>query len=185
MGITVQLPFPRGVSRSLVVQDRFHLTGLGFGVMLSVYAGGYLLGYVVAPAVAARFPRARICVGSLLGAAGGFSLVAAAANPLLAGLGLAFTGLSSAQVDVVAISYRQAAVPDRVLGRVLAGFLFVVHGMVPIGAFVGGLVASWAGVGATYVVAALSLALAAPYLWSAPRGAELDPDRLDGGSPES
>ena len=124
MGITVQLPFPRGVSRSLVVQDRFHLTGLGFGVMLSVYAGGYLLGYVVAPAVAARFPRARICVGSLLGAAGGFSLVAAAANPLLAGLGLAFTGLSSAQVDVVAISYRQAAVPDRVLGRVLAGFLF-------------------------------------------------------------
>lgn len=169
----------------LIAQDRFALTGFGFGLMMGALAVGYFLGYVVAPHMTARFPRARVCVGGLLGVAGSFILVAVSGSALLGGLGLALVGLAGAQFDVVAISYRQSAVPDRLLGRVLTGFWFVVHGAIPVGALVGGLVATWAGVAYTYVAAALAVGAVAPYLWFALKGEELDPQRLQGESPES
>ena len=75
--------------------------------------------------------------------------------------------------------------PDHFLGRVFTGFWFVTHGAIPVGALVGGLVAAWAGVGYTYVAAALSVAAVAPYLWVALKGEELDPERLKGESPGS
>ncbi len=162
----------------LVAQDRYHLAGLGFGITLSAFAGGYFLGYLVAPVVTARFARARVCVVGMLGAALGFFLVAWTSVAVVGALGLALTGFSAAQVDVVSISYRQAAVPDRILGRVLAGFLFVAHGAVPLGALFGGLVAAWCGVGCTYWAAGLVFAAAAPFLWVSLRGVQLDPDRL-------
>ncbi len=162
----------------LIAQDRYKLAGLGFGLMLSAYALGYFLGYLIAPSVAAKYARARICVVALLGAAIGLSLVGLTTLPPIGGLGLALTGFSSAQVDVVSISYRQAAVPNRILGRVLACFLFVVHGAVPVGAVVGGLVASWVGIRYTYLASALSAAAVAPVLWFALKGAELDPGKI-------
>ena len=122
---------------------------------------------------------------ALIGAAFGFLLVAGSNIALAGGLGLALVGAFAAQLDVVSFSYRQAGVPDRILGRVMAGFLFVGHGATPLGAFLGGLVATWAGVGYTYLAAALSVAVIAPYLWAALRDAELDPGRLRGGSTES
>ena len=161
----------------LIAQDRFGLDGFGFGLTLGGLAGGYFLGYLFAPSVLGRLPRAKVCVGSVIGAACGFLLVAVADVAQLGGLGLAVVGLSASQIDIVSISYRQAAVPDRIRGRVMAGFLFVVHGSVPIGAVFGGLVAALAGVGATYVAAAVAAATVAPYLWSALKDADLDPGR--------
>ena len=169
----------------LIAQDRFQLTGFGFGLTLGALAFGFILGYMAAPSVAKKFPRAKMCVSALIGSAAGFLLVAGSGVPWSGGLGLALVGASAAQLDVVSISYRQAGVPDRILGRVMAGFLFVGHGATPIGALFGGLVAAWAGVGYTYVAAALSVAVAAPYLWISLRDRELDPGRLRGESPES
>ena len=40
----------------LVAQDRYQLTGFGFGLTISALALGYMLGYLAAPAVATRFP---------------------------------------------------------------------------------------------------------------------------------
>lgn len=182
------LHFANGAGLSVLVlmaQDRYRLTGFGFGLTLSALAVGFILGYIAAPSVAAKFPRARICVVSAVGAASGFLLVAGSSLAMVGGLGLALVGASGAQLSVVAISYRQAAVPDRILGRVMAGFLFVGHGATPVGALVGGLVAAWAGVGYTYVAAALSMAVVAPYLWIALRDKELDPGRLGGESTDS
>lgn len=169
----------------LVAQDRYQLTGFGFGLTISALALGYMLGYLAAPAVATRFARARMCVTALIGAALGFLLVAGSNIALVGGLGLALVGAFAAQLDVVSFSYRQAGVPDRILGRVMAGFLFVGHGATPLGAFLGGLVATWAGVGYTYFAAALSVLAIAPYLWAALRDTELDPGRLRGESTES
>ena len=182
------LHFATGAALSvlvLIAQDRFQLTGFGFGLTLSALAVGFALGYVAAPRVATKFSRAKVCVSSLVGAAVGFLLVAVASVPLIGWLGLAVAGTSAAQSAVISMSYRQAGVPDRILGRVMAGFLFVGHGATPIGAFVGGLVAAWAGVGYSYVAAALTLMVAAPYLWVALKDVELDPRRLRGESSES
>ena len=169
----------------LVAQDRFELTGFGFGLTLSALAIGFILGYIAAPSVASVFPRAKMCVAALIGAASGYLLVAGSGIALVGGLGLALVGASAAQLDVVSISYRQAGVPDRILGRVMAGFLFVGHGATPIGALTGGLVAAWAGVGYAYVASALAVTAVAPYLWVALKDTELDPGLLQGESPES
>ena len=130
-------------------------------------------------------PPAKMCVAALIGAASGYLLVAGSGIALVGGLGLALVGASAAQLDVVSISYRQAGVPDRILGRVMAGFLFVGHGATPIGALTGGLVAAWAGVGYAYVASALAVTAVAPYLWVALKDTELDPGLLQGESPES
>lgn len=169
----------------LVAQDRFELSGLGFGLLFSSLAAGFILGYLAAPSVAHKFPRVMVCVSSSITAAVGYLLVAGSSVATVGGLGLALVGASAAQLDVVSASYRQAGVPDRVLGRVMAGFLFVGHGATPIGALIGGVVAAWAGVGYTYVAAALSVGVIAPYLWFALKDRELDPGRLKGESPES
>lgn len=169
----------------LVAQDRFELAGFGFGLTLSALAVGFILGYITAPSLAATFPRAKICLTASIGAASGYLLVAGSEVALIGGLGLGLVGASAAQLDVVSISYRQAVVPDRILGRVMAGFLFVGHGATPIGALVGGLVAAWFGVSYTYVAAALSLVVIAPYLWVVFKDAELDPGRLHKEPPES
>ncbi len=169
----------------LIAQDRFGLTGFGFGLTLSALAVGYFLGYIAAPPIAMKLPRWRICVAAVLVVASGFSLVGFSRVALIGGLGLAVVGFATAQIDVVAMSYRQAAVPDRILGRVLAGFLFVVHGAVPIGAIFGGLVAAWAGIGYTYMASALSAAAVAPYLWFTLKDAVLDPRRVQRGTSDS
>jgi predicted MFS family arabinose efflux permease len=169
----------------LIAQDRYQLTGFGFGLTLGALAIGFILGYTAAPSIAKKVPRPRMCVGALFGAAAGFLLVAGAGVPWLGGLGLALVGGSAAQLDVVSISFRQAWVPDRILGRVMAGFLFVGHGATPIGALFGGLVAAWAGVGYTYVASGLFVLVAVPYLWVALKDEELDPDRLQGESTDS
>lgn len=166
----------------LIAQDRFALTGFGFGLTMGGLAVGYFLGYVVAPSITARFPRAKVCIVALVGVACGFSLIAVSGFALLGGLGLALVGVSAAQFDVVSITYRHSAVPDRLLGRVLAGFWFVGHGAIPLGAFVGGLVATWAGVGFTYVASALSVAVVIPYMWLALKDTELDPGRIQRGT---
>ena len=166
----------------LVAQDRFEVSGIGFGLLLGGLAGGYFLGYLVAPPIISRFPRAKLCVASVVGTACGFLLVAAADVPLLGGLGLAVVGFSAAPLEIVSISYRQAGVPDRIRGRVMAGFLFVAHGSVPIGAVFGGLVATLAGVSYTYVAAALVMVAVGPYIWSALKDVDLDPGSAGGAS---
>lgn len=169
----------------LVAQDRFGVSGAGFGLILGGLAAGYFLGYLVAPSMVRRFSRAKLCVVSVLGAGCGFLLVAVSGIALLGGLGFAVVGFLAAPLSIVSISYRQARVPDRIRGRVMAGFLFVGHGSVPIGAVFGGLVATVTSVGYTYVAAALAIAAVAPYLWSALKDADLDPETAGPASEDS
>ncbi|MXZ67660.1 MAG: MFS transporter [Acidimicrobiia bacterium] len=159
----------------LVAQDRFELGALGFGLTLGALAGGHILGSALAPTIVKRFQRAKVCVASVAAAGGGFLLVAVSDVALLGGLGLAVVGFAGCQLDIVSVTYRQAAVPDRIRGRVMAGVLFVCHGSVPLGAIFGGLVATVVDVRYTYVAAALVAAAVAPYLRRALKDTELDP----------
>jgi hypothetical protein len=64
---------------------------------------------------------------------------------------------------VVAISVRQAIVPDRVLGRVSATMWFLAGGARPIGAVIGGALGGVIGVPLTLVVASFGMLLG--FLW--------------------
>lgn len=69
--------------------------------------------------------------------------------------------LATSLNQIVVSILRQAAVPDELLGRVTAAYRLIVLGVVPLGALTGGLLGRSLGIRATFIAAALGLALAA------------------------
>lgn len=159
----------------LMAQDELGLTSSGYAALLAAVSVGYVLGSGIAPRVAAVAPRSLVVVGSCLAAGVALGGVGLAPNWIVALFGLACVGVSAGLWNVIAASYRIAAVPDRLLGRIMAGNLFLAHGAVPIGALIGGASASVAGSRAAYLVGASSMLLLVPYLWRVLRNTELDP----------
>lgn len=74
---------------------------------------------------------------------------------------LAVAGLAAGIWDVVSISFRQLVVPDQLLGRVTSGYRLVGIGATPIGALLGGGLASAFGLRLPFYAAAAVLGVAA------------------------
>jgi MFS family permease len=132
----------------------------GFGVLLAVIGGGALLAGMVADRVAARLGRR---TAMLVGAGG----------PVLATLGIAaapvawwVAAMLAVQMmlgtvwSIIAVSIRQRLVPNHLYGRVNSLFRFFAYGALPIGAFLGGVLASVAGLRAPYVASAVLMFVA-------------------------
>jgi MFS family permease len=88
-------------------------------------------------------------------------------------------GIATGFWDVIAVSYRQAAVPDRLLGRIMAAYRFVAYGAFSLGATLGGVIARIGGNRAPFLAGALVVGALIPYLMVALRSVELDPARVD------
>jgi MFS family permease len=139
--------------------------GLGAGAVGTVFAlggVGALIGAVLAEPLSRRFgvgPTivwARLAVG-----VGGMVIPGAVAVPALA-LPLVlfaewFQWLALVVADVNTISLRQAITPDRFQGRVNATWRFLVAGMVPIGALLGGVLGEEFGVRIVLVIGVLGM----------------------------
>ena len=101
------------------------------------------------------------------------------ALPLIV-LAMIVIGFGGILYNVTAISLIQAITPDRILGRANASRRFVVWGVVPLGGFTGGALASTIGLRETMVVGALGgLLTIVPILFSPLRSvgrmSELEP----------
>jgi MFS family permease len=70
--------------------------------------------------------------------------------------------------NVAAISYRQAVTPPELLGRVTASFRFIVWGMLPIGAAIGGVVGSEWGVRQSIWIGVIGIWLSGVWLVFSP-----------------
>jgi MFS family permease len=156
----------------LLVRDRLHASDLAFGLVLTGAAIGSIVGAQCASWLVERTGRRQ----AVLAAIGTFSssllCVGLAPNVGLVALGLGAFGAAGEVWNVVAVSYRQALVPDHLLGRVMATYRVIAYGAMPVGAALGGTVAKLAGVRATFVVGAAATAALLVYLL-APRRAEI------------
>jgi MFS family permease len=133
------------------------------GVLLAIGNIGGL-----AAALLARRISSRIGIGPAiaLGAASSTALIliplAPTAEPipflLAAGLVMSF---GVVLYNVTAISFQQEITPDRMLGRLNASRRFVVWGVIPLGMFTGGALASVIGLRETMFVGAIGIAFAA------------------------
>lgn len=65
---------------------------------------------------------------------------------------------------MVAVAYRQAATPDHLLGRVMSAYRVIAYGTLPVGAAVGGVLATAVGPAAPFVAGAVAVALLAAWL---------------------
>jgi MFS family permease len=71
---------------------------------------------------------------------------------LMTYLAMSVMGLAAEFWNVVAVSYRQAATPDRLRGRVMSAYRFIAYGSFPLGALLGGWLATRFSLTMTFVV---------------------------------
>jgi MFS family permease len=125
----------------LLVRDELGGTATGYGMVIAVAAAGGVIGTQVSAVAVRRLGRR----GALLSSVGAFSVglatVSVAPSLVVVVVGLALFGLGGEIWNVVAVSYRQAKVPDALLGRVMATYRFIAYGAMPVGAAVGGALA--------------------------------------------
>ncbi|WP_405951369.1 MFS transporter [Streptomyces prunicolor] len=166
--------FLSGTGLLVLFADRvLQLSPGAIGLAFGLGATGGLLGAVASPAIARRIGIGRsIVVGAVLFPAP-FALIAAATGPSWACLGTlgAAEFLSAFGVmllDVNLNSLQTSVVPDGLRSRVAGAYSTVNYGIRPLGALVGGELATLAGLRVMLMVAAVGGALSAVWLVASP-----------------
>lgn len=103
-----------------------------FGVLLAALAVGSLVGAASAAALQRRLGRANTLMVMIVTMAAGLVGPAMTTRPAAVAAWFVVTGFSLVVYSVI-VSLRQGIVPDRLLGRVNAGYRLVAWGTIPIG----------------------------------------------------
>jgi MFS family permease len=140
-----------------LVRD-LELSAVTIGLVLGVSNVGWLAAAVTASRISDRLGIGKVLVGSAVLFGPSLMLIPAAPQSqpipfIVAGLVLAtFAGI---MFNVVGLSFTQAIVPDRMLGRLNASRRFIVWGVIPLGSLTGGALASQIGLRETLWVGAI------------------------------
>jgi MFS family permease len=137
----------------LYVLRDLRLSSTGYGLLLAVAAIGNVVGSLTVSRLRTRFSAATLLIGSGLAAAFGYLAIAGAVLVPVAVVGLMVEALAVACGTVASVSLRQRHIPPELLGRVSNLFRSLIWGAVPVGALVGGALASSLGLRAPFVVA--------------------------------
>lgn len=155
-GISVLLP--------ILVLRTLGMSATQLGLLLSAGALGGILGALTRPAWITRLGIGRcIVITNIVGVSALLAQPASVHVPFTAAWVIACSGVVSSYFitiyNVTQMSLRQEICPPDMLGRMNAIFRFAVWGVMPLGSFVAGIIASWVGVEATmYIFTAASIA---------------------------
>lgn len=147
------------------------LDALTIGVVMGLGSLGGVAGAASASRLGERFGVGRTILGAAM-LSGIATLLAAVATPgtavpLLVASGVV-AGFSAVVYNVNQVSYRQAITPGPMRGRMNATMRFLVWGTIPIGALIGGAIATGAGVRAALWVGVVGTSVAWLPLWRSP-----------------
>lgn len=140
------------------------------GLLFTMGGVGGVLGALAAGPLAERVGGARATLIGIAGNAGGLliPLTMPAAGLLLFGTGLFVVSFFVVVYNVNQVSFRQRLCPDRLLGRMNATMRFVVWGVLPVGALIGGVLGSFLGLRATLWIGVIGEVLAGGWLVASP-----------------
>lgn len=124
-----------------------------FGVLITTFAIGSLVGSFTAAALERRFGRVPLLFACVIVTAVGFAVPAFTTNVFIIGGSFAITGLVIVVWNVITVSLRQRIVPDHLLGRLNSAYRLLAWGTQPIGALAGGLIGQFIGLQAVFVMA--------------------------------
>ncbi len=175
MGFAVLLVFAR---------RELHLSPLAIGLAFTLSNVGPLLAAFNANRISSRFGVGRTIIGASIIGAPTFLVIpfAPEGNAALALLIPAFIvgGLSNVIYNVTQVSLRQAITPERIQGRMNSVMRFIVWGTIPLGAIIGGVLATSIGVQETLIVSGVGCFLPfLPVLFSPVRGIREMPEPVD------
>lgn len=120
------------------------ILGLGaseFGLLLTAGAAGGVVGSLVASGFSEKLGSGATLQFTLITGALTSIGIGLTSSAVLVWIMFAVTSLGAVMWNVVTVSLRQTIIPDRLLGRVNSVYRFFGWGMMPIGAFLGGLLA--------------------------------------------
>jgi MFS family permease len=126
-----------------------------FGIFGTTFALGSLLGSFVAAPLERRLGRVPLLFGCVIVAALTTAVPAFTANAFVVGPAYVVLGLFVVVWNVITVSLRQRIIPDRLLGRVNAGYRFLAWGTQPLGALLGGILAELFGLRAVFLLGGL------------------------------
>ena len=152
------------------------------GLVFAVSSIGYLVGALLANRLSRRFGVGPTII---LGASGSVSLLLLAAAPtsnpipfLIAAQAISSMGIPI--YNITQVSFRQAITPERLQGRMNSVMRFIVWGVMPLGALIGGALASWVSLRFAIWVGAIGMSLAVlPVLLSPVRTLREMPEPVD------
>ncbi|WP_283137809.1 MFS transporter [Rhizohabitans arisaemae] len=149
----------------LYVQQRLGLSELGYGLLLTTFGVGGLVGTGLAARLQARFGAAVLLRAGLVVEASTHAVLALATTAWIAVPTLVFFGIHAMVWGVIAVTLRQRVVPPDLLGRVgSVNALFDVGGSA-LGALLGGLLASTLGITAPFWTAAVVVTVITIVAW--------------------
>ena len=149
------------------------------GLLFALGGVGGVAGAFAAGPIARRVGGARATIIGIAGSVGALliPLTMPGAGLLYFGFGFLMVSFSATVYNVNQVSFRQRLCPDRLLGRMNASMRFVVWGVLPIGALIGGILGAVFGLRTTLWIGALGQALAGIWLLASPmRGLRDFPD---------
>jgi predicted MFS family arabinose efflux permease len=126
-----------------------------YGLFLALGAVGNVAGGILAGRVHARIGARGAIIGAGLVAAGGYVLLSRTSMVAGAVAAVGVQALAVSIGNVATLSLRQSVIPPELLGRVSNVFRMCVWGVMPLGALVGGVLASSVGLHTTFLVAGL------------------------------
>jgi predicted MFS family arabinose efflux permease len=123
-----------------------------FGVLLTTGALGSVAGSIYAGRLVKRFGRARLLVAAITASAISTAMPAFTPNAFVVGASFVIGGSAAVVWNVITVSFRQAIIPDRLLGRVNSVYRLLAWGTQPIGALLGGVLGELFGLPIVFAV---------------------------------
>ena len=140
------------------------------GLLFALGGVGGVAGAFSAGPIARRVGGARATIIGIAGSVGALliPLTMPGAGLLYFGVGILMVSFSATVYNVNQVSFRQRLCPDRLIGRMNATMRFVVWGVLPIGALIGGIMGAVFGLRTTLLIGALGQAVAGIWLLASP-----------------
>jgi MFS family permease len=127
-----------------------------FGLLLTTFAGGSILGSMVVERVERRIGRANVLAVTVLGTGVSLAVPAFTTSPWVIGAGFFVSGITVVMWNVVTVSLRQRIVPDRLLGRINSSYRLLAWGTQPVGALLGGVLGELFGLRIVFLLAGIA-----------------------------
>lgn len=126
---------------------------VGYGILFSSLVVGSVTGSLTGSAISRTLGPGKSLVLAIMLGAGTMLVTGTTSNPYVVGAMFAIEGFVTIVWNVITVSMRQTIIPDRLLGRVNSVYRLFGWGSMPLGAALGGFLASVFGLRAPYLVA--------------------------------